>query len=104
LGAQLLAKALRCKVFPGHGAEVGSGSIALTHAGQQDPLFAGIGNVLPAFHWHGDTFTLPEGAALLASSQMYTQQAFRFGMRVAYTRRNNARQSDRKSTRLNSSH
>lgn len=79
LGAQLLAKALGCKVFPGHGAEVGFGSIALTQAGQQDPLFAGIGNVLPAFHWHGDTFTLPEGAVLLASSQMYTQQAFRFG-------------------------
>jgi len=82
LGAQLLAKALGCKVFPGHGAEVGFGSIALTQAGQQDPLFAGIGNVLPAFHWHGDTFTLPEGAVLLASSQMYTQQAFRFGSRA----------------------
>jgi GMP synthase (glutamine-hydrolysing) len=82
LGAQLLAKALGGKVFPGHGAEVGFGSIALTQAGQQDPLFAGIGNVLSAFHWHGDTFTLPEGAVLLASSQMYTQQAFRFGSRA----------------------
>jgi GMP synthase (glutamine-hydrolysing) len=82
LGAQLLAKALGCKVFPGHGAEVGFGSIALTQAGQQDPLFAEMGNVLPAFHWHGDTFTLPEGAVLLASSQMYAQQAFRFGSRA----------------------
>ncbi len=79
LGAQLLAKALGCKVFPGHGAEVGFGSIALTQAGQQDPLFADLGTVSPAFHWHGDTFTLPEGAVLLASSQMYTHQAFRFG-------------------------
>ena len=41
-----------------------------------------MGNVLPAFHWHGDTFTLPEGAVLLASSQMYAQQAFRFGSRA----------------------
>ena len=82
LGAQLLAKALGGKVVPGHGAEIGFGSIDLTLAGQQDPLFTGIGNVLPAFHWHGDTFTLPEGAVLLASSQMYTQQAFRFGCRV----------------------
>jgi GMP synthase (glutamine-hydrolysing) len=82
LGAQLLAKALGGKVFPGHGAEVGFGSIALTQAGRQDALFAECGNVLPAFHWHGDTFTLPEGAALLASSQMYSQQAFRFGSRT----------------------
>ncbi len=82
LGAQLLAKALGGKIFPGHGAEIGFGSIKLTQAGQQDLLFAEIGNVLPAFHWHGDTFTLPEGAVLLASSQMYTQQAFRFGSRA----------------------
>lgn len=82
LGAQLLAKALGGKVFSGHGAEVGFGSIALTQAGLQDPLFAEMGTVLTAFHWHGDTFTLPEGAVLLASSQMYTQQAFRFGSRA----------------------
>ena len=79
LGAQLLAKALGGKVFPGHRAEIGFGSIDLTQTGQRDPLFAGIGNVVPAFHWHGDTFTLPAGAALLASSQMYPHQAFRFG-------------------------
>ena len=79
LGAQLLAKALGGKVFPGHGAEIGFGPIDLTQAGLQDPLFADLGNVVPAFHWHGDTFTLPEGAVLLASSQMYSQQAFRFG-------------------------
>jgi GMP synthase (glutamine-hydrolysing) len=79
LGAQLLAKALGGKVFTGHGAEIGFGSIDLNQAGQQDPLFFGIGNVVPAFHWHSDTFTLPEGAVLLASSQMYSQQAFRFG-------------------------
>jgi GMP synthase-like glutamine amidotransferase len=82
LGAQLLAKALGGKVFPGHGAEIGFGSINLTQTGQQDPLFAGIGNAVPAFHWHGDTFTLPQGTVLLASSQMYTQQAFRFGSRA----------------------
>lgn len=82
LGAQLLAKALGGQVFPGHGAEIGFGSISLTHAGLQDVLFAGIGNVVPAFHWHSDTFTLPQGAVLLASSQMYPHQAFRLGSRA----------------------
>lgn len=82
LGAQLLAKALGAKVFPGHGAEIGFGSIELTPAGQQDALFAGFGDALPAFHWHGDTFTLPDGSVLLASSPMYPHQAFRFGSRA----------------------
>lgn len=82
LGAQLLAKALGGKIFPGHGAEIGFGSIDLTHAGQQDPLFTRLGNVVPAFHWHGDRFTLSEGSVLLASSQMYSQRAFRFGSRA----------------------
>lgn len=87
LGAQLLAKALGARVFPGHGQEIGFGSIQLTAAGQADPLFAGLvfagtGGALPVFHWHGDTFTLPEGATLLASSAMYPHQAFRFGDRA----------------------
>jgi GMP synthase (glutamine-hydrolysing) len=30
-------------------------------------------------HWHGDTFTAVPQAALLASSDRYTQQAFRIG-------------------------
>ena len=82
LGAQLLAKALGAKVFPGHGAEIGFGSIELAEAGRQDALFVGFGEHLPALHWHGDTFTLPEGAVLLASSPMYAHQAFRFGSRA----------------------
>lgn len=79
LGAQLLAKALGAKVFPGHAAEIGFGSVELIPAAQKDPLFAGDGNTLPVFHWHGDTFTLPDSAELLASSSMYAHQAFRFG-------------------------
>lgn len=82
LGAQLLAKALGAKVFPGHGSEIGFGSIELTAAGQEDPLFAGAGLSVPVFHWHGDTFTLPESAVLLAGSPMYPHQAFRFAARA----------------------
>lgn len=82
LGAQLLARALGAKVFPGHGTEIGFGSIELTQAGENNPIFTGLGRVFPAFHWHGDTFTLPEGAELLASSPMYPHQAFRFGSRA----------------------
>ena len=82
LGAQLLARALGAKAFPGHGAEIGFGAIELTEAGRKDALLTGLGGHLPAFHWHTDTFTLPQGAVLLASSPMYPHQAFRLGSRA----------------------
>jgi GMP synthase (glutamine-hydrolysing) len=31
---------------------------------------------VPVLHWHGDTFNLPEGTELLASSDRYAHQAF----------------------------
>lgn len=83
LGAQLLARALGARVFPGHGPEIGFGFVELTAAGKHDPLFAPSGPSVPVFHWHGDTFDLPEGATLLASSAAYPHQAFRSG-RCAY--------------------
>lgn len=33
-------------------------------------------------HWHGDTFDLPENAVLLASSEIYTNQAFEVGNNI----------------------
>ena len=36
----------------------------------------------PVLHWHGDTFTLPEGTELLASSERYENQAFRRGTNI----------------------
>ena len=33
-------------------------------------------------HWHGDTFDLPEQAELLASSDLYPNQAFRVGQNI----------------------
>lgn len=50
LGAQMLARALGGKVFPGHGAEIGFGSVELLAEGQRDELFAGLGLTLPVFH------------------------------------------------------
>lgn len=78
-GSQLLAKAIGGEVFPGHQAEVGIGTITLTKAGIEDPLFRNLEPEVPVFHWHGDTFSLPSEATLLASSAVYPHQAFRYG-------------------------
>jgi len=82
LGSQLLAAALGARVFKGPALEVGLGDVDLTEQGLGDPVMGPAGRALPVVHWHNDTFDLPEGTALLASSAGYANQAYRFGDRV----------------------
>ena len=78
LGAQLLAGALGARVYQGEEAEFGLLPVHLTAAAGQDPVFADAPRSFPTLHWHGDSFDLPEGATLLASSRAYPNQAFRY--------------------------
>ena len=80
LGAQLIARALGADVYPGGRKEIGWSELQLSPAGLQSPLrhLAGV----PVLHWHGDTFDLPAGAELLASSALYPHQAFRVGPNI----------------------
>ena len=78
LGAQLLASALDAAVYPGPAAEVGLLSVDLTPEAADDPVFSHAPASFPTLQWHGDTFDLPEGATLLASSPAYRSQAFVF--------------------------
>ena len=75
LGAQLMAKALGARVYHGGRKEIGWKEMELTPAGEHSPL-RHLGTVL---HWHGDTFDLPAGATLLASTDLYERQAFSYG-------------------------
>jgi GMP synthase (glutamine-hydrolysing) len=59
---------------------VGFRPITLTQAGKHSSL-AAIGD-LPVLHWHGDTFDLPDGVELLASSGLYKNQAFSRGTNI----------------------
>jgi GMP synthase-like glutamine amidotransferase len=56
--------------------------VHLTRQAEDDPVFGPAGPSLPCMHWHGDTFSLPEGSVLLAWSERYPHQAFRFGHRA----------------------
>ena len=75
LGCQLIAHALGSRVYPGGTKEIGWKPLTLTDAGRAGPL-AAFADQTPVLHWHGDTFDLPAGATLLASSDRYPHQAF----------------------------
>ena len=80
LGAQLFARALGSRVYPGAAKEIGWAPVGLTAAGA-----AGVTRHLagpPLLHWHGDTFDLPKGAELLASTAICHNQAFTHGKNV----------------------
>jgi GMP synthase-like glutamine amidotransferase len=88
LGAQQLAVALGAEVTTGPAPEIGLGQVELTSDGRRDPVFGpeygGLaGTTVPCVHWHGDTFSLPEGAVHLAATRFFPHQAFRYG-RVVY--------------------
>jgi GMP synthase-like glutamine amidotransferase len=81
LGAQLLAKACGGTVVRAREDERGWFPVALTEAAGADELFAALPAEFPAFEWHWDTWTEPEGAVELARSARCTQ-ALRLGRRA----------------------
>ncbi|MGC8886858.1 MAG: type 1 glutamine amidotransferase [Verrucomicrobiia bacterium] len=82
LGAQLLARALGSSVYKNSAVEIGWYEIRLTDAGLKDPIFDGVPERFDVFHWHGDTFDLPDCAELLASSRLCKNQVVRFTEKV----------------------
>ncbi|HSW64385.1 MAG TPA: type 1 glutamine amidotransferase [Dissulfurispiraceae bacterium] len=88
LGAQIMAKALGAKVVSGPEKEIGWLDITLTTDAFRDfrmlkladhPQGGDVSQRFKVFHWHGETFELPNGAVRLAASDLYSNQAFRFG-------------------------
>lgn len=76
LGSQLLAKALGARVYPGPCMEIGWYPVECI--GEQ-ALTAGLPSQMTVFHWHGETFELPENAHLLFSNARYQNQGFAVG-------------------------
>jgi GMP synthase (glutamine-hydrolysing) len=75
----MMARALGARVYPGGRKEIGWGPLALTEAGRASCLRLLAPEATAVLHWHGDTFDLPAGATLLASTDLYERQAFAWG-------------------------
>jgi len=78
LGVQLLAASLGARVYAGPVPEVGLLPVTLTDEGCADPVMGSLPRSVVTLQWHGDTFDLPDGAVLLASSPVYPAQAFSY--------------------------
>ena len=79
LGSQLLAEALGGSAFLAPAPEVGVVPIQLTDAGKRHEVMRVIGDQVLCVHQ--DTFELPPGAVLLASSSLYPH-AFELGSAI----------------------
>ena len=76
LGSQLIAKTFGAKVYSGPKKEIGFyNDLKISN---DSSLFSGFTNPFTVFHWHGDTFDLPNNAIRLASSEHYLNQAFQY--------------------------
>ena len=77
LGAQLIAAVCGARVYPNPQKEIGFWPMRWRNGG-----FGPAEEVETVFHWHGETFDLPEGAVVLASTAACVNQAFSLGDRV----------------------
>jgi GMP synthase-like glutamine amidotransferase len=83
LGGQLLANAMGAQVKKHTSPVIGFYEVQFTGEGKKDPLFEGLPGFQQVFHWHEDTFDIPDGAIQLATNPHTQNQAFRYG-RAAY--------------------
>ena len=82
LGSQLIAAALNKKVYNAKEKEIGFFPITFTNEALQHPVFNHFLKTYSVFHWHGDTFDLPDNAQLIASTDVCANQAFIIGNQV----------------------
>jgi GMP synthase (glutamine-hydrolysing) len=82
LGAQLLADVLGAKVYPNTVKEIGWFPITKTIPENAHKITSALPVNMEVFHWHGDTFDMPEGTLQLFRSEACENQAFAYGKNV----------------------
>ena len=82
LGAQLLADVLGAKIYANRHKEIGWFNIRKVKTAQENGMVALFPDMIEAFHWHGDTFDIPDGAVHFLQSAGCKNQGFTLGERV----------------------
>ncbi len=76
LGGQLIAKALGGVVTKNGVKEIGWLPVIQTDAAVTADWLGGLPRTLDVFHWHGETFSIPDEATLILSGSTCLHQAF----------------------------
>jgi len=80
LGSQLMAKAMDATIFPGPCMEMGWDPVRC----QSKTIWTkDLPDNLMVFHWHGETFGLPDGATRIFGNDRYENQGFVAGPHLA---------------------
>lgn len=82
LGAQIIAAAMDAEVLPGPEKEIGWFQLQFLPAIGDFRIWPEHPGTKTVFHWHGDTFSTPEGAVRIAGSEAFKNQGFIYGNRV----------------------
>lgn len=82
LGGQLMARAFGATVGSNGSREIGWHELTVTEDAHARRWFGALRGFL-GFHWHGETFSLPSGAAHVLSSAACLQQGFVLGKHLA---------------------
>lgn len=83
LGGQLISKALGAVVTRNPIKEIGWGEVSVSKNATAEYWFGEL-ETFNSFHWHGETFSLPENAVHLLSSPYCQNQAYSIGKHLAF--------------------
>ena len=82
LGGQLISKALGAIVTKNAVKEIGWGQVTVSNNAIAKQWFTDI-ETFNSFHWHGETFSLPQGATHLLANAYCQNQAYAIGKHLA---------------------
>jgi len=83
LGGQLMSKALGATVKPNPVKEIGWAEVHVTD-NETAKFWFGDLESFNGFHWHGETFSLPQGAVHVLGSDHCENQAYAMGKHLAF--------------------
>jgi len=83
LGGQLISKALKGRISANPVKEIGWLPVKKIAGVLTDEWLGGITDETTMFHWHGETFSIPDGATAILKSQHCDHQGFVIGNTLA---------------------